>query len=588
MRSLTLLRKKRAQTQAGPTEQVDNPSPVSWLVALSTLALINLVCFYPTLKETSFYLDDWTMLNVLSSGPDNFLELLRYYFNNEVRVICRPLEALHLAGMFSLFGTRAFGYHILNLILETTSAFLFYLCLSRVFRNQVISLVAAACFLLYPSHNVTHYWVVAGSVSMSMVLYFSSLLASIYGYKRDSLACHLGAALLYGCSLLNYEVFLPLAMLNVGIVFIMGDTDNKAVFTRALRTALIFGATIAAFVAYVKLIVPYLAPSFVHPASFDLSVFVNTIVEGIRLSLPAFSFPFFFDRASDAIESPWTRGVLQQSALVAYILLAGVIAMALCRTDADKRDSSSRKRFAMLTAILGACVVVASYSIFGLNPEYFPTLETILNRINAGASVGIVIIFAAFLYPVQTFFSPSATSRRAKLINTIVPLVVSLPLVYLFTAANVGQSTPWRLSHITQSHIVSNLEKNKDRLKDAKAIILAGCPRYVNDAPVFDGVWDFQQVVRLKLGRRDLKGGVISDRMDLSGPQIRDISMNYVIASYDYDGLYLLISPQCDFVKIESPSQLIDVIEKRGMQFELNKKLPDIWREQVRSRTSNL
>ncbi|HMO19616.1 MAG TPA: hypothetical protein PKC98_01460 [Candidatus Melainabacteria bacterium] len=36
--------------------------------------------------------------------------------------------------------------------------------------------------------------------------------------------------------------------------------------------------------------------------------------------------------------------------------------------------------------------------------------------------------------------------------------------------------------------------------------------------------------------------------------------------------------------KVENATQFIDLVEQRGMQFELNKELPSIWRQQLKGK----
>ena len=151
------------------------------------MAAIN---FFPGIKHVGFYLDDWVMLNTLARGPQNFFELFNYYFSADPRVVKRPIEALHFMVMFKLFGLKPLGYHVFNLILEVLSAWLLYFCMHRLTRSMPVALVTSILFLIYPSHNSTHYWVVCSSVGMSMILYLGSLLADIEAVLRDKKCLH--------------------------------------------------------------------------------------------------------------------------------------------------------------------------------------------------------------------------------------------------------------------------------------------------------------------------------------------------------------------------------------------------------------
>jgi hypothetical protein len=139
-----------------------------------------------------------------------------------------------------------------------------------------------------------------------------------------------------------------------------------------------------------------------------------------------------------------------------------------------------------------------------------------------------------------------------------------LPLVAGMVLANLGMSAFWICSWNVQKNVRFLISKSAENIKDGDAIILGDTHRYLMWAPVFDGTWDFQSMLRMTLNKNTVSGGVVSDRLCISGNKIRDISLGYVCASYDADKVKLLLPSESAWIPVNTSKQFIDLVAKKS------------------------
>jgi hypothetical protein len=224
--------------------------------------------------------------------------------------------------------------------------------------------------------------------------------------------------------------------------------------------------------------------------------------------------------------------------------------------------------------------LLAAYSIFGISRDYEPTMVTIVNRINVGADFAVAILFLVVVYGIEG----GAWKIFRKKVGALVSVALaSTSILSVLLLANWGMAKPWIVSWQTQSHIRAVLEKLKTsgQLPKESSVLLVNCPRYAMWAPVFDGVWDFQNLVRIVNDNNLASANVISDRLNISKDGISDVSYGYECGKYSFKDLYLLVAPSGDLVRVENARQFIEVVDKRGRQFGLDDNVFKRWREQA-------
>ena len=180
-----------------------------------------------------------------------------------------------------------------------------------------------------------------------------------------------------------------------------------------------------------------------------------------------------------------------------------------------------------------------------------------------------------FLLKVLARFSTSRTLQTAAI------LFVLIPLVAFSFLADRGYAWPWILSWQTQTAIRDSLVKQADRFHAGDSLILANCPRYVMWSPLFDGVWDFQPMLQLTLNNPSIKGGVVSERMEVTTRELKDISRGVVCNTYLFDHLFVIIPPNGEIIPVKNAQEFISLIEARGFGFGLDRHVLNKWRRQL-------
>lgn len=166
--------------------------------------------------------------------------------------------------------------------------------------------------------------------------------------------------------------------------------------------------------------------------------------------------------------------------------------------------------------------------------------------------------------------------------------LVMAPVVGSFILANWGLSKPWILSWATQKQIQQSILGNAQNLRPGDSIVLANCPRYVMWAPLFDGVWDFQNMLQFKLNRKDISGSVVSERLKVSRAYIEDVASGYSCGAYEFGHLLVFIPAPPKLIRVESAEDFVELVEKEGMTFGLDPEMPTIWRTQLASSQQNI
>lgn len=542
------------------------------LFLVGFLCLLEILTFAPFLSKVGFYLDDWLMLQTLHFGPQNLLGAFGNYFFNDPKVIIRPVEVLHFAPMYFAFGLRPLGYHLVNGALEIVCICLLYKALKRLSESRLLAFLAVAAFIVYPIHDCTHYWILCSSVTLSAALYLLSLLASMKALMESKPYFHWLSALAFTFSIYNYEVFLPFAVVTFLCVFFMARRSVS--FTQSLKQAAfsflpLFASGVSLF-AYQRYVVPHMGLGFVHKVNLDPLHILHVLFSGIFVSSPFNTVPFLQSQLAMRLSEPFSA-VDILSLVVIFVGLSFLIFRLM------ERESLTVKPVRALEfAIIGVATTVFSILIFALSSEFEPTLATLVNRIFCGAAIGWGCVFAALVFLLARCL---ASQQIAK---ALISFCLSLSCVY-FTVANWALAQPWVVSHRAQTGVCWVVSQQKGKIHHPDTLMLADCPRYVMWSPVFDGVWDFQSMVRLCLEDQKIAAGVVSDRLSLSDTELKDVSMGYTCGVYPYEHLQILVASHRAFLPARTGTEFVSIIEKLPGHSRLPDGTLDKWRQQLAS-----
>lgn len=537
-------------------------------VVLLYLVALELLVFGPIIGRVGFYLDDWHALSMLNSAPKDLPSMFMWYFLNEPKGVTRPLEMLHLSTMYYFFGQKALWYHVFNALVEIAGAWFLYCCSARLTQSRVLSIYAAALFLLFPMHDSTHYWMVSSCVPMSLTLYLGSLLLTMRAAATGSKLSFAAAVLVYSASNFNYEVCLPLLTLNVLAAWYIARREGRArPVAYGAVTLGAFGTSALVFVIYAKYIAPLIAKAWIHAVSLDPKLMLDTISLGLSMTLGAE--PIALSANLISVDPSQFDMLARLNIVVAFVLTA-------LMTYLFPVGQLKSKNLLWLVAS-GIFAAALSFTIFGLNREYQPNLISIINRVNAPATIGVSLVYAAVLLGLFAGVCRLANQRTARAVLAC----TAAGVICFFALADVAFSKPWILSWTMQRHVLQVAKSNYGTIKNSSSVMLLNCPRYLRWSPVFDGVWDLQSAMRLNLKDSTLRADVPCERMEVTHNEVVDVSSGFMCGKFPFKGMVVLVAPKMMVLPVNTPAQFIEAVRTEGMGFDLDRKLPEKWQQQL-------
>lgn len=527
------------------------------VLVLLCLVALEIITFGRSIRQVGFYLDDWSMLNRLSSGPQQLFAMMHNYFLQDPKVTIRPVQVIYQAILFSIFQLNPLGYHLFNATLEVICATLLYFCLKRISGSAGLGYVAAALFLVYPVHDSSHYWVLCHAVNLSLALYLGSLWFAIKWAERGCKKFLLAMFVCFAVSIFNYETMLPLSALTAVAVWSVSGSKQKSAFAFLLHAF-----AVAALVVYQRKLVPMFGLAWYHKAEFDPLLMFRTVSEGFALTSPPSVVSF------SLIQSAKVLNELRLADYLALTAVAAITALGVLITTAriDERQIRGGKMVG-----IGVLVILAAFSIFGLNSEYAPTLVTLVNRINTGAAIGWAIIAASAVV---------FTTTKAPRWRPVVAAVAGLSAAF-FATTDWSMAQPWVVSWKMQHRIMQIAQANSPQFAAKRPVLLLNCPRYVMWAPVFDGVWDFQSMLQLATKNDSLQGNVVSERLKVTPTGLADMSGGYECGRYSFDQLQVLEPPHGDLITVTSAEQFVALVEPTCGRFGPSKEVLQEWRQSL-------
>jgi len=182
------------------------------------LALLTALYSVFYVYRLGFYWDDWYILKLFHFSDDQSMSgLLRQLAMGFPDTVARPVQAIHLAILYRVFGLTPLGYHLVNTLTFCLGVCVFYLALRELTGRRVTSLSTITLFGLLPHYSTDRFWYATFNGNISMVFYFLSLSCNVREVttgKRSVWKWKTMTAVSLVCSCLAYEVFMPLFLLN--------------------------------------------------------------------------------------------------------------------------------------------------------------------------------------------------------------------------------------------------------------------------------------------------------------------------------------------------------------------------------------
>lgn len=550
------------------------------ILAIVLIVLLELTAFLPGLRDVGFYFDDWKIMRLLHFSARDYGSLLNAYLF-EPCALPRPVEQFHFSTIFYLFGVKSLPYHLVNGFFEIGAGIFLYLCLFQFSRSWIFSMCAAALFVLYPTHDATHYWVLASSATLSIFIYFASLYCWNNFVLSNRKSWMFASIFLFAYSIYNYECCVPfIPLFLAGSVWLKeGRWGDKANWKKGFLDIIPFVLIVISLLLYQKYFIHYFGRSLTPVTQFSPEHLGEVLVGGFNVSLGPAGISFLFDRVRDGMQCfslLWAKILLG----LTLVFVSFLAMFAFKQTPSE--DQPFTKSDYQFLLVLGVGTMLAAYSIYGFAANHSPYLFSMYNRINYGSSAGAAIILSLLFYLLgHQIFKVSAKRR------VVCTFLINSSMCLILVFANWGISNVWKLSWLVQKRAWDVLLANKEKLGTAPTVIVGNIPTYAMWAPVFDGVWDFQNMMQIVLNNKDAKGGTLSERLVITPKSMKDITLDYVVAEYNFDNLYLFMPPHGVFIKATNAREFVNAIDQNCKTFRPTKKTVDKWKKAVEEPLQN-
>ncbi len=494
------------------------------------LGLILLLSFILYIRGLGFYSDDWEFLSTFShSGAESLSELFRALYADE-NVRQRPLQALHLAWMYQLFGTNPLGYHLVNSAVFVVAVLLFYISLRELRLPRLVVLTVPLVYGLLPHYSTDRFWVAAFQANLSMALYFASLYADLralrtvharrWSWKLLGLACLLG-------STLAYEVAIPLFLLNAAVVWLQARGSHILVQS-GLRERASVAAMVSSNLAMLLLAIGYKAATTVR-TGFTTSYIWHLLSIIKQAGL--------VDYISLGVALPYNAmKVLSYHADPVMLIISAVLGAAvfayIYRAADQSGDETHNAGVWLMVLALSPVVYFLGYAIFVTTSHFMFHKTGIANRIAIAAAIGVAMTFAGGA-GLASALLPSAWLRRS-----VFPSAIALLCLCGFLIINANAKF-WITAYAEQQRVLADIRANITSLPAGSTLILDGVCPYIGPGIVFEGEWDLAGALQIIYRDSKLRADVVTQKLEVGEDRLTT-SMYGVPRHYRYGDNLLL------------------------------------------------
>jgi hypothetical protein len=460
------------------------------------LGLVTLLMCAAHVRYGGFYYDDWSVI-ALGRYPlhGGLLHGLWLYYGQ------RPGQVLYYAAL-----DESLGIHPeLRLALAAATVTIEAVCLFALLRQLGMAarhgFAIAALALTFPFSDSVWLW---GVLSLTSLAIAGSLLGIILALRalessgRRAFALHTASLSLYLAGVLSYEIF-ALAGPLAGCLYV------RAVgFRRARARWVIDVLAICAALAVARTVLPIdvATPSRTQSLA-GMAAHAGLILrQGARLAgTAALPVPGI---------SPW----------LGTGMLAGVLLLALVRLWRSSGASSVPELARWLAiAAAGALVAVAAWGIYVPAPNHYsPSAAGTVNRVNAGAAIGVAILVYSCLVLLARMLTRIAHVPRSAAGLGATAAALALGAAYLKQAG--ADARAWDSAAADQQAVMRDMHAVLPRPPRGATVYVFDAPQTVGPGiPVLNTTLDLSTALRLSFSSPSLVGVPVAARASVScGP----------------------------------------------------------------------
>ena len=174
--------------------------PLTTVKAIHWIIIIGLVVYFNSLFN-SFVWDDFSQL-INNSTSHSILNTPQFFIDHSYTYY-RPFATVVLAGMYMAFGTTAFWYHFVQVILHIINTIFIFILFKRFFKS-FLSFILACIFLVHPINVESVAYISSIQAVLSLLLGLSALMIVSYK-KQQSISLYLLLSLFFLLSMLSKE-----------------------------------------------------------------------------------------------------------------------------------------------------------------------------------------------------------------------------------------------------------------------------------------------------------------------------------------------------------------------------------------------
>lgn len=469
------------------------------------LSFILFLSFVLYIGGLGFYSDDWHFLSTLShagnaSLSDSFQAL---YADENVRQ--RPMQALHLAWMYQLFGANPFGYHLTNAGVFITAVLLFYLVLRELRLPRLVVLTIPLVFGLLPHYSTDRFWIAAFQANLSIALYFASLYSDLrahrtvgtrgWSWKLLSLACLLGSAL-------AYEVALPLYILNVVVVWLHAQRSHIQERWDWRKQAYI-AAMVGSNLVVLSFAVYYKAAATVRAGGLGTS-YASHLLDVIKRAaiIDYIGIGVLLPHVAVKVLSHHTEPIM----LVVGASLGTIVFAYLYRVASQPRENIQDARVWLTVLALSPVVYFLGYAVFITTSQFMVHKTGISNRIAIAGAIGVAMTFTG-LAGATSSLMPSMPLRRS-----VFPAMITFLSLCGFLIINANAKF-WIIAYEEQRRVLDDIRTNVASPPAGSTLILLGVCPYTGSGIVFEGYWDLGGALQVVYQNPALGADVVTPKL---------------------------------------------------------------------------
>jgi len=229
---------------------------LSWkkIGILAILLALSLTLYLRNVNDF-FVSDDFDWLELTKNSQTTWAEKFtgNYYGIHGQGGTFRPMVNVVFAIESAVFGLNPIGYHVTSIVLNALVAFLIFLIISELFKNnensELIGIISAVIFLVLPSHAEAVVWVSAVADPMATLFYLLSFYTYlIFRTKNQELRTksNIFSILFFVMALLTKETAITLPVLIFGYeLIILRNFGFKSLLSRLSSYFLVLGSFLA-------------------------------------------------------------------------------------------------------------------------------------------------------------------------------------------------------------------------------------------------------------------------------------------------------------------------------------------------------